>query len=131
MFFAALGCKKDNGDTVVDAPVVLGTSLPGTWELRTSISGNTGRATAYSPGNGNTIVFTTDHYQTFSAGALVKQGTYKIMQQYSIIQKQNVNTLVYDGVVGNILELFDLNGNTLSFSVDAVDTPSSIYGRIK
>jgi len=136
MLCAAIGCKKNSNITVADntdadTPIVMGTGLPGTWELRTTVSGFTGIATTIKPGSGSLMIFTTDHYQRFLSGTLINQGTYKITQQYSIVQRQNVNTLVYDGVVGNILSLFDLNGNTLSLSIDGYDTGASIYERIK
>src|SRR5476651_1554444 len=104
ILFTVIGCKKNTDNTVVpDPPIAMGTGLPGTWELRSATSGATGFTTFYSSGNGNLYILTADTYQTFSSGTLLKQGKYAVVQQYSAIQKQNISTLVFDGVMGNPL----------------------------
>ncbi|WP_295651305.1 hypothetical protein [uncultured Mucilaginibacter sp.] len=128
---ALVGCKKELSSAPTQStPVTTSTGLPGTWELASATNGNTGRLTTYPAGNGQLFVFTTNTYQTFTSGSLVKSGTYTLAQQFSIVQKQMVNTIIFDRDT-SLINIIYLNGNQLSLSIDGYDTPSVSYTRIK
>jgi len=130
ILFAGFACKKDSSATVEDTPVVMGTGVPGTWELRNQINGWTG-ATKYPGGNGHIYVFTADHYQMYAAGALVKQGVYTIAKKTSVLQNKVMDAIVFDNDTSGISTFVDVSSTQLTLSFDAYDAGSVTYERIK
>jgi hypothetical protein len=130
LILTCFGCKKQVPDGSSDAtPVVTGTGLPGTWELRYSVSGLTGYKINYPAGNAHLMVFTTEGYQTFDNGVLVHQGTYTLTQQHSYLLNRVADCIIFDN--SSTATLIDLNGNQVSFALDANDGGASGYERIK
>ncbi|WP_448701885.1 hypothetical protein ACFGVR_06430 [Mucilaginibacter sp. AW1-3] len=129
LLVVAMGCKKDNNTTAADAPVVMGTGLPGTWELRYSIGGLAAVKTNYPAGNGHLMVFTSEGYQILDKGNLIRQGSYALIQQQSYLLNKVTSCITFDN--DKPITLIDLNGNQVSFALDAIDGGSSTYERIK
>ncbi len=128
LIFAA--CKKQPAGTPTP-PVVSGTGLPGTWELRSTSGTIAGGTDNYPSGNGNIFVFTNTTYQHYSAGSITDQGTYTLTQQMSYLYNKMENTIVFNNVTGAPVILITQSGNDLTLALDADDGGESTYLRIK
>lgn len=131
LLVVAMGCKKDSNTAAADAPVVMGTGLPGTWELRSTSGTIAGGMVNYPNGNGNIFVFTDNTYQHYSRGAITDQGTYSLIQQMSFLYNKMENTIVFNNVSGSPVTLITQNGNDLTLALDANDGGVAAYVRIK
>ena len=104
--------------------------LSGTWELRSESNGWTGTKT-YAKDNGNIYVFTTDHYQIYSKGTLLKLGTYTLTKKRSQLQNKVMDAIIFDNITDAVTTFAEVSGNRLSISVDAYDAGADTYEKIE
>lgn len=116
-------CKKD--------VVPLSSSLIGTWELSVDFNGMTGKPTYHKKGNDTTIKFTVSNYQFMIKGNIWRSGTYTVKQDSFSIDHTIKSRIIYDSETGAIRTFYDVSNNQLSFFLDAYDSPSVTYQRIK
>ncbi len=117
-------CKKDSKTP---------TSVRGKWELRTSVSGWTGRQT-YAPGNGNTLEFTNDTYvrtTRYNDTTYQTSGPYLIFEGNYCEQGSKHTVIQFDGD-GSLLLDFTFSGSTISMSTPecVFDGGTSVYRNI-
>jgi hypothetical protein len=117
---AASGCEKNNTELL----------LSGNWELRSSINGLTGAATDYPPGNGSILKFSKNTYQIFSAGQLVKSGSYAIIKEINPLTKAEGHRLIYDNDVNAVKTFAEITEGRLKIFLAVYDGPAEIYSRI-
>lgn len=113
-----ISCKKDDGNI---------SPLEGSWELKSSTDGMTGSVTEYPANNGNSMVFTGLNYQIFSNHQLVKSGTFKVVEETSIISNSKGKRIIYDNELDRVRSFFNIRKANLDIYVDAFDGPSASY----
>ena len=114
-------CKKEL--TIED-------KLSGKWELRSLVSGWTGRTSTYSPGNGDIREFTKTTYAEYSNGQLDESGTYAITKD-TTMRGQLADRIIYNGIDRYPQLFISLEGDRLSFYPNMMDGGGSQYERIK
>lgn len=117
-----ISCKKED---------LISKSAAGTWELRQSGGGISGKITSYNAGNGSLLKFTDNTYQIFSDKKLVKSGSYKIVKEKSILSQQEGNRIIYDGDVNTGRIFISIDHNMLYLSADVYDGEGAIYEKIE
>jgi len=115
-------CKKD---------VPLSSSLTATWELSVDFNGMTGKPTYHKKGNDTTIKFTANNYQFLVKGNIWRSGTYTVKQDSFSIDHTIKSRIIYDNETDTFRTFFDISNNQLSFFLDAYDSPSVTYQRIR
>lgn len=113
-----ISCKKDDENI---------SPLEGSWELKSSTDGMTGSVTEYPANNGNLITFTGLNYQIFSNHQLVKSGTFKVVEETSIISNSKGKRIIYDNELDRVRSFFNIRKANLDMYVDACDGPSASY----
>jgi nitrous oxide reductase accessory protein NosL len=118
LFLILISCKKDDEKI---------SSLEGTWELKSQTNGTSGNVTEYPSNNGSLIIFSHNNYQTFSNHQLVKSGTFKVVEETSILNNSKGKRIIYDNDPDQIRTFFNVKGNSLEMYVDAFDGPTTSY----
>lgn len=112
-------CQKDDPIQNNDTPV----PITGTWELRQTSAAMSPSPTHYASGNGNKILFTNSHYETYANGVLVKKGNYEIIQDTTaatnvclvLSKDQYAKRIVFDSAYNTSKIFIQIVGNTLNF----------------
>jgi hypothetical protein len=114
-------CKKDDFEPTP--------SIVGTWELKTGISGMTGKSTDYPSGNGSILKFTDSSFEIYFDHKLVNSGSYKVVSDTSGLTQEKANRIVYNDQK-DVRNFFNLKEGKLNMWIDAYDAPSSIFIKI-
>ncbi|OAQ41568.1 hypothetical protein A5893_00170 [Pedobacter psychrophilus] len=123
-FSILYSCEKDNQKVEIIAE-----QIQGSWELKTTVNGSTGKSENFPKGNGNILDFTNLNYKIYSNGTLLKNGTFKIVKEESILTKEIVDKIIYDNESNSVKISVKIENEKLVYTVDAFDGPSSIYER--
>lgn len=118
LLFICNACKKDDKQKA---------QIDGTWELKSSTNGLTGKAETYSIDNGNLIIFSEANYQIFSDHKMIRSGTFKIVEETSLIHNQKGKRLIYDNEPDQIRTFLNIKGDELEIYIDAFDGSSALY----
>jgi len=129
LIVAFFGCKKPDHNGCDPYTMINNNGLPGTWELRSTVSGLTGSKTGYPAGNGQLLVLTNASYQFYKDGSIISQGNYTLTKKQSLILNKLADCIIFS--TSQVVNLIDLNGDTLSLAPDAYDGGSTEYVRIK
>jgi hypothetical protein len=121
MFFVLISsCKKENTS--------LERKIEGTWELHSFTSGLTGKNSTVLTGNGSIFKFSSNQFQRFENGQLIKTGTYSIKKDTFHLVNRIGNKIIFNNVNDGLF--FDLDDTYLSFFIDANDGGGETYKRV-
>ena len=129
LVLALFSCKKPVHNGCEPFTMINSDGLPGTWELRSAVSGLTGAKTDYPAGNGQLLVLTNTSYQFYKDGSIISQGNYTLTKKQSLILNKLADCIIFS--TSQIVNLIDLNGNSLTLAPDVYDGGSTEYVRVK
>lgn len=123
---ATTSCEKEDDSAILRPPTT------GKYELRTQTGGIAGETKTYSAGNGNAYLFETGNaYKLYTDGQLSKSGSYKIIQDSSLVLHQPASRIIFDNQENAMRTLIKFLNNKMTIQEDVYDGRTYEYEKVE